>query len=93
MEGSPKKSVAKIIPNSEGQGVGEFQPEKNQVVLKNGRVVQYDQLVVATGLRPEYNIPGLEDAWVDTLHPFFLSMDHPTWRTSVSKSYRFIHNF
>lgn len=93
MEGSPKKSVAKVIANSEGQGVGEFQPEKNTVILKNGRSVQYDQLVVATGLRPENNIPGLDEAWADPLHPFYTSMDHPTWRTTVTKSYRFIHNF
>lgn len=93
MEGSPKKSVAKIIANSEGQGVADFLPEKNQVVLKNGRNVQYDHLIVATGLKPELNIPGLEDAWNDPLHPVFCSTDHPSWKTSMTKSFRFIHNF
>ena len=85
--------MAKVIANSEGQGVADFIPEKNSVVLKNGRNVQYDHLVVATGLKPELNLPGLDEAWNDPFHPLFLSTDHPTWKTSMTKTFRYVHNF
>ena len=51
MEGSPKKSFSKFSANSEGQGVAQFLPQQNTKKKKNGRKIQYDQLVVATGLR------------------------------------------
>lgn len=51
MQGTPKNSLSKFAASSEGQGVSQFLPNENSVVLKNGRKIQYDQLVVATGLK------------------------------------------
>jgi sulfide:quinone oxidoreductase len=40
--------------------VAEIQPEKNQVVLRGGRTIGYDYLVVALGIQIDWNkIPGL----------------------------------
>ena len=61
--------------------------------MKNGRKIQYEQLVIATGLKPERSVKGLDEAWVDPNHPFYMSADHPTWRTTSTKSYRFLNNF
>ena len=44
-------------------------------------------------MKAETNIPGAESAWDDPLHPFYFSVDHPTWKTSAVKTYRFMHNF
>jgi len=93
MQGTPKNSLSKFAVTSEGQGVAQFLPAENAVVLKNGRKIQYDQLVVATGLKQETNIKGMEEAWVDPLHPFFTCVDHPSWKTTSAKPYRYMHNF
>jgi sulfide:quinone oxidoreductase len=93
MEASPKKSISKFCGHSEGQGVAQFLPEENAVVLKNGRKIQYEQLVIATGLKNDTDIAGVEDAWNDQLHPFYFSIDHPSWRTTANKSFRYYHNF
>ena len=39
------------------------------------------------------SIKGFEDAWIDPEHPFFVAKDHPSWRTSVNKPYRWHYNF
>lgn len=62
-------------------------------MLKNGRKVQYDQLVIATGLNAVTDIKGLDEAWSDMLHQFHVCQDHHTWRTSANKPPRFIFNF
>ncbi len=42
--------------------VAEIQPEKNQVVLRGGRAIGYDYLVVALGIQIDWNkIPGLSE--------------------------------
>jgi NADH dehydrogenase FAD-containing subunit len=47
-------------------------PEENTLILKNGRKVEYDWLVLAMGLKEDFNaIKGFEDAWSDPEHPFF----------------------
>lgn len=61
--------------------------------MRNGRKIQYDQLVIATGLKPERNVKGFDDPWAESYHPLFSSADHPTWRTTSTKTYRFLNNF
>lgn len=60
MQGTPKNSLSKFAASSEGQGVTQFLPNENTVVLKNGRKIQYEQLVVATGLKQDTSIKGFE---------------------------------
>ena len=60
MFGSPKNSLSKFAASSDGQGVAQYLPNENAVILKNGRRVEYDQLVIATGLKKETNVQGFE---------------------------------
>ena len=79
---------------SEGQGVVKYNPQNNEVILKNGRTVQYDQLVIATGMDSDYqSIKGFEDAWADVFHPFHTNQDHSSWKTSTPKPFRYHYNF
>lgn len=80
--------------HSEGVGVAKFNPEQNEIELKNGRKIKYDYLVLAMGQRDNIeSIKGFEEAWMDTENTFFVAKDHPTWRTSVNKMYRWHYNF
>jgi len=85
--------MSKFAAHSEGQGVSQFLPNENAVVLRNGRKIQYDQLVIATGLKEDSSIKGLEEAWADPQHPFYTCTDHPSWKNSSSTAYRWLHNF
>lgn len=38
-------------------------------------------------------IKGFEDAWSDTIHPFYTNADHLSWKTTVNKSFRVHLNF
>lgn len=93
MIGRPRDSLSKFAATSEGQGVAKFLPNENAVVLKSGRQVGYDQLVIATGLEAKTDIKGFEEAWADPNHQFHTSRDHPSWKTSSNKAVRFLHNF
>lgn len=51
-------------------------PTENAVELENGRKVEYDQLVLATGYEEDYeSIPGLMDALKDTNTPVLSPKD------------------
>jgi sulfide:quinone oxidoreductase len=64
------------------------------VVLRNGRTIKYENLVIATGQKQNFQeIKGFEEAWADVVHPFYTNADHLSWKTSVSKSYRVHLNF
>ena len=93
MVGSPKNSINKHTASSDGQGVVKYLPNENAVILKNGRRVEYDQLVIATGVKPQCNVKGFEEAWADLEHPVYADQDHESWKLSANKSFRFIHNF
>lgn len=86
--------MSKFAAHSEGQGVAQFLPNENAVVLRNGRKIQYDQLVIATGLKEDTtSVQGFEEAWADSTHPFFTANDHPTWKSSNTSAYRWLFNF
>lgn len=86
--------MSKHAVSSEGQGVVKYNPENNEVVLKNGRVVKYDQLVVATGMDSNYqSIKGFEEAWSEIYEPFFTNQDHSSWKTTCPKTFRYQYNF
>ena len=93
MQGSPKNSINKHVASSEGQGVVQYLPKENTVVLKNGRKIQYDQLVIATGLKAECSAKGFNEAWADLDTHVYADQDHESWKLSASKSFRYIHNF
>lgn len=93
MQGNPKSSLSKFAVSSDGQGVSQFLPEQNAVILKNGRKVEYDQLVIATGLNDITDIKGMDEAWADPDHQFHACKDHPSLKITASKAFRFMHNF
>lgn len=60
-----------------------FLPEENKVVLKSGRVISYDWLVLAMGLKEDMGaIKGFEEALADIEHPVYASKDHSSWRST-----------
>lgn len=79
---------------SEGQGVTQYNPQNNEVVLRNGRKIEYDQLVIATGMDTDLeSIKGFEDAWANVNSTFFCNQDHASWRTTCTKPARYHYNF
>lgn len=67
------KPMADVIPkgvNHLSEGVKDFVPDKNQVVLQNGKTITYDYLVMATGIKPDWEkIEGLKEALDDPKCP------------------------
>lgn len=59
-------------------GIKQYLPEESAVILKNDRRIEYDHMVIATGLRhaPE-KIDGLDAAWAEFDHPVHTNKDHP----------------
>lgn len=59
-----------LIPNGVDwiqEMAGEFKPDKNQVITESGRVINYDYLVVATGLHLDFNqIEGMDVSRIGT---------------------------
>lgn len=50
--------------------------------------------MVALGQKENYQeIKGFEEAWADTVNPFYTNQDHNSWKTTVTKSYRVHLNF
>lgn len=62
--------------------------------MKNGRTIKYENLVIASGQKDNTSsVKGFDEAWADTVNPFYTNLDHPSWKTTVSKSYRVHLNF
>jgi sulfide:quinone oxidoreductase len=75
--------------HSDSIGVDKFIPKENAIVLRNGKRMEYDNLVVAMGMPfATETIKGFEEAWVDIDYPFYVASDYPTWRDSVNKAFR-----
>jgi sulfide:quinone oxidoreductase len=84
----------KYTIHSGAVGVKQFIPEENAIVLKNGRRVEYEQLVIAMGLQDDVDaIEGLEDAWKDPNSKVFVSKDHPSWRSAEHKYQKYHYNY
>lgn len=94
MSAAAKGSISKNNAHSEGVPVEKINANNNEVVLRNGRTIGYDHLVIATGQKQNHTeIKGFDDAWADVDHPFHTNADHPTWRGSVTKPFRYHYNF
>lgn len=66
MSTSTKNLINKNNAHTECVGVEKFNPENNEVTLRNGRTVQYENLVIAMGQKPNYeSVKGFDDAWAD----------------------------
>lgn len=93
--GTPtRQTLSKNNAQSDYVGVEKINPSKNEVTLRNGRVIKYENLVIAIGQKENYQeIKGFDDAWADTVHPFYTNQDHLSWKTTVSKSYRVHLNY
>ena len=86
--------MSKNNGQSDYVGVEKINPSKNEVVLRNGRTVKYENLVLALGQKENYNeIKGFDEAWADAVHPFYTNQDHSSWKTTTNKSYRVHLNF
>ena len=89
-----KQCISKNNGHSEAVGVEKINPDNNEIVLKNGRVIGYDYLVLAMGQKQNHeSIKGFEDAWADTQHSFHTNADHSSWKGSVVKPMRYHYNF
>lgn len=89
-----KTGINQFHAHSENVGLKEIHPQENYIVLENNRRINYNYLVVALGLRPEYSlIKGFEEAWKDLEHPVFSNNDHMSWRSTDHKYQKFIYNF
>jgi len=89
-----RQSLSKNNGQSDYLGVDKINPKSNEVVLKNGRVIKYENLVLALGQKENYQeIKGFDEAWADPVHPFYTNQDHPSWKTTITKSYRVHLNF
>lgn len=92
--GPTRQIICKNVGQSDYNGVEKIDANNNQVTLKNGRVIQYENLVVAMGQKENYqSIKGFEDAWADTSSPFYTNQDHSSWKTTTAKGYRVHYNF
>jgi sulfide:quinone oxidoreductase len=88
-----KLAINMYTAHSDCIGVDKFLPEENQVVLRNGRKIGYEQLVIAMGLKEDvHSIKGLYEAWGDHTHPVYVSRDHPTWRSNDHKYQKYHYN-
>ena len=67
--------------------VDRVEPESNQVVLEDGSVIVYDQLVIATGTRPRPEMTeGLTGpGWRDTVHEFYTLAGATALRDALAK--------
>ncbi|KRX02002.1 hypothetical protein PPERSA_07647 [Pseudocohnilembus persalinus] len=71
--------VAKSLSNleskqehSDGVGIQEYIPQKNKVILTNGKEITYKQLVISSELQQDLDsIKGLKEALQDNGHPVF----------------------
>lgn len=91
---SSKLSINMYTAHSEYMGVKDFLPNENKIVMRNGRVIQYDHLVIANGLQHDIeSVKGLDDAWADLEHPVFMCKDHASWKSKDHKYCRFIYSF
>jgi NADH dehydrogenase FAD-containing subunit len=89
-----KLSLDAHTAHSDGIGAEKIIPEENAIILRNGRRIEYDHLVVATGLNEDMSqIKGLEEAWADLHHPVFASKEHPAWKSNDNKHQRWIYNY
>lgn len=78
-----KLAINMFTAHSENVGCKEIHPDQNEIVLRNGRKIGYDHLVVAMGMKHDFDaIKGFDEAWRDGYHPVFSNLDHPTWRSS-----------
>jgi hypothetical protein len=93
--GAPTRQlISKNIGQSDYVGIEKINPESNSVTLRNGRTIQYENLVVAIGQKDDtHSVKGFEEAWADNFHPFYTNADHPSWKSTNGKGYRGHYNF
>jgi sulfide:quinone oxidoreductase len=70
---SRRKYLRKDVPLVYGD-IEMIKPDENMVVLTDGRTLDYDMLIIASGVQPRPDqTPGMTDApaWHDTVHEFY----------------------
>jgi NADH dehydrogenase FAD-containing subunit len=90
---SSKLAICMSAAQSDGFVLDKYLPDENAVVLTNGRRIEYDHLVVATGMRNDYKtIPGFYEAWENLDMPVYSSVDHPNWKVFDIKYHKHLGN-
>jgi hypothetical protein len=79
---------------TDGVGIKKVLPEENKVILRNGREIKYNHIVIATGMHEDLDaIKGFDDAWMHPEHPVYAPKDHPTWKSFLHKYPKYHYNF
>lgn len=85
---STKQSFCDSIATTEGIAVTSILPDQNKIVLANNREIEYNCLVLGTGLNGAYSeVEGLEQAITDPNVPVY-SVDEPT--EAANKHFEFL---
>lgn len=89
-----KLAINMYTAHSDMVGVDKILPEENKVVLRNGRKIGYEFIVIAAGMKENLEaIKGFEQAWSHPDHPVFAAKDHFTWKSDLHKYPRYHYNF
>merc|ERR1740115_5201 len=84
-----KLGVNLSAATSDGYGVKQYLPDENAVILTNDRRIEYDHLVIASGMNYDWNtIKGFEAAWADFDTPVYTTHNHSSWNLSNVKYLR-----
>ena len=72
------------------QGLKMIHPDKNEIVLKNGRVIKYKVLALEANYEPDYEkVKGLKECLLDEKYPVFSNFEFGV----ESKYYQFVPLF
>ncbi len=93
LEVATKNALSKNNATTDGIGVQAIDPAQNKITLKNDRVIEYENLVVAVGQHNDFSIKGFEENWADPETNFHVALEHPSWKLTEPKGVRYINNF
>lgn len=86
----PMEDVLPVLAKWVKDKAAKFDPKANKVMTKNGDVIEYEYMVVATGLQLNYDkIPGLLKA-LEVPHGPVCSIYSPQY---VDRTYEALQNF
>lgn len=86
--------MANYVAKSDGVPVVQIFPERNTVKLENGTEIEYEQLVLALGMKEDNDaIKGFKEAWNDDFCPVYTTLNSPKWTAGHSKEVRWIGHY
>jgi NADPH-dependent 2,4-dienoyl-CoA reductase/sulfur reductase-like enzyme len=86
--------MANYVASSDGVSVVQIFPERNTVKLENGTEIEYEQLVLALGMKEDNDdIKGFKEAWNDDMCPVYTTLNSTKWTAGHAKETRWIGNY